>query len=95
MIWGSEHILFRYLISQFFGKDLLFKVSGRSNFGYLEGYTLVHHFCGQIVPFDLLLVISGEKFDWIRVGEIRKVFSFILSKILFLTVNLIINDHCR
>ena len=71
--WG-ENVLFLGVSRELPGEDLLLDVGVGADFRNLQGHTLVHHLCIQVLAFDFLVLVitPGEKLDRVGVRESRK-----------------------
>jgi hypothetical protein len=71
--WG-ENVLLLGISRELPWEDLLLDVGVGADFGNLQGHTLVHHLCIQVLALNFLVLViaSGEKLDGVGVGESRK-----------------------
>ena len=71
--WG-ENVLLLGVSRELPREDLLLDVSVGADFRNLQGHTLVHHLCIQVLALDFLVLVitSREKLDGVGVREGRK-----------------------
>jgi hypothetical protein len=69
MIRGRKDLFFLSVLGQLPREYLFFYIRIRSNFCYLEGNPLIHHFSIKIVSLYLFLYLPREKLDRIRVWK--------------------------
>lgn len=96
MIWWSEYFFVLCFPCELRRENFTFNISIRSNIRYWESNTLVHHLSVQILSFNILLPLSWQKLDRIRIWEASVALLLRdLFEIAFISLNLIINQNCR
>lgn len=94
MVRWREHVFLLGFLGQLARKDLTLNVCARSDVADWISNTLSHHFCIQVVSFDLFSGVPGHEFDRIRVRQMLLLGLTALENTGFVDQMGVVDDYC-